>query len=26
LPAGVFGEQRDDDTFVDSTGTRWYSE
>ena len=26
LPAGVFGEQRDDETFVDSTGTRWYSE
>ena len=25
LPAGVFGEQKDDESFVDSTGTRWYS-
>ena len=25
LPAGVFGEQNDDESFVDNTGTRWYS-
>ena len=25
LPAGVFGEQKDDESFVDNTGTRWYS-
>ena len=25
LPAGVFGEQKDEESFVDNTGTRWYS-